>query len=131
MTSMGYGADGRELAHRKAWADANGPIPSGMVIHHECENKWCVNLEHLRCISHREHNRIHDNIRKRWEAAPRKTHCPQGHEYTPENTVLKKNSRQCRECRREYARRYHERNRERLLPIMRERERRRRAEKRA
>ena len=34
------------------------------------------------------------------------THCPKGHEYTPENTRLKKgtNSRMCRTCDKDYRR---------------------------
>ena len=30
------------------------------------------------------------------------THCPQGHAYTPENTYLYKNMRQCKTCRVEH-----------------------------
>ena len=35
-----------------------------------------------------------------------KTHCPQGHEYTPENTYVwgDRNFRQCRTCTRERGR---------------------------
>jgi hypothetical protein len=35
------------------------------------------------------------------EANRRKTHCVNGHEFTPENTrVTKRNTRQCKECER-------------------------------
>ncbi|ATN88920.1 HNH endonuclease [Mycobacterium phage ThreeRngTarjay] len=41
------------------------------------------------------------------------THCPAGHEYTPENTARRKSdgSRRCRQCDREYAREYQRRKR--------------------
>ena len=126
MTSMGYGANGRELAHRAAWIDAHGPIPEGRVIHHVCGNRACVNVQHLACLTHLEHNRIHDNAAGWYERQRAKTHCPQGHEYTPENTIVKRGKRHCRECARADNREYHARNRERLLPKMRERSRRQR-----
>lgn len=47
----GYGVtseNGKQVyAHRKAWQDANGPIPSGMVIAHKCDTPACHNPEHL------------------------------------------------------------------------------------
>lgn len=43
---------------------------------------------------------------KRDSGKARQTHCISGHEFTPENTIIKSNGcRQCRECRREYDRR--------------------------
>jgi hypothetical protein len=35
------------LAHRAAWALANGPIPEGNVVRHTCDNPPCANPRHL------------------------------------------------------------------------------------
>lgn len=49
--ASGYGAiswKGRMIyAHRAAWTEANGPIPSGMQVCHRCDVPLCVNVDHL------------------------------------------------------------------------------------
>jgi hypothetical protein len=64
-------------------------------VDHLCRVRTCVNPGHLEAVTHKV------NV-QRGEKANR-THCPQGHEYTPENTILIHRasgsvSRNCREC---------------------------------
>ena len=99
-------------AHRFAWELANGPVPEWLVIDHLCRVRHCLNPAHLEPVTNRE------NI-LRGEGPPaqnaRKTQCPTGHEYTPENTYRYPDGRrQCRECRRVYIREYMRRRRARV-----------------
>ena len=55
LNKDGYGRfwDGtrKVLAHRFAWEERNGEVPSGMQIDHKCINPKCVNPEHLRVVT--------------------------------------------------------------------------------
>src|SRR5436190_1955012 len=93
-------------AHRWAWIAANGPVPDGLVLHHKCFNPPCVNPDHLEPVTHGENLRA--GPRGPAFELSRRTHCPQGHEYTPENTVRRKGwGRACRECDRIASSRYY------------------------
>ena len=83
----------RKYAHRVSYELFVGPIPEGLHIDHLCNNVECVNPKHLEAVTNKENHR---------RQVLQITHCPQGHEYTKENTyVSKKGNRKCRWCDRE------------------------------
>lgn len=89
-------------AHRLAYEMAVGPIPDGLVLDHLCRTRACVNHLHLEAVTEKT-----NILRGEGLAAQnaKKTHCPAGHEYTPENTYHFKRSetrvgRNCLACER-------------------------------
>ena len=89
VTKGGYGlvwsAGKTRLAHRVAYEAAHGPIPAGLEIDHLCRTPGCVNPDHMEPVKHKENIRrsVHPT---RGAHQRNKTHCPQGHEYSVENT---------------------------------------------
>lgn len=45
----------RRKAHHVAWEWVHGPIPAKYELHHRCEQRDCVRLDHLRALTRREH----------------------------------------------------------------------------
>jgi hypothetical protein len=92
----------RILAHRWVYEEMTGPIPEGLEIDHLCRNRACVNPVHLELVTHQMNGQrgIAGAVSTARQKA--KTHCPQGHEYSPENTwVSPEGHRQCRVCDRD------------------------------
>lgn len=76
--SSGYGrfwTQGRRwLAHRLAYELAKGPIPAGLCVCHACDNRLCVNPDHLWLGTNADN--VADRDRKGRRQAPRGTRNP-------------------------------------------------------
>ena len=103
-----HGDDGMRniVAHRASYMLLVGPIPGGMKVLHRCDNRPCVRPDHL-FLGTQSDNMLDMSAKGRsfWQ---QKTHCAEGHEYTPENTYRTGRRRVCRTCnlaggRRRYA----------------------------
>lgn len=121
VASKGYGrfcvgANSRPRmarAHRHAYAVLVGPIDEGVTLDHACHSRdmdcpggmaclhrRCVNPAHMEPMTNTENQRRSPNTLASRSAA--KTHCPQGHPYDVENTVVfeSEGKRRCRTCLR-------------------------------
>jgi hypothetical protein len=112
--ASGYGKiriNGRRVgAHRASYEHHVGPIPDGLFLDHLCRNTRCINPAHLEPVT------CWENVKRGAVSPPVanaiRTHCVNGHEFTPENTYIRPGAeagkRTCRACARERARKYYE-----------------------
>jgi hypothetical protein len=82
--------------HRLIYEAVNGDIPKGYHLHHLCDNKTCVNPDHLQPLSAKEHFRLH-SIPKAAEYYKELINCNKGHELS----TNKVGRRVCKTCRYE------------------------------
>lgn len=101
LSDAGYGRYNNQQAHRVAWTLTHGPIPDDLPLDHVCRVTACVRPEqdHLEPVTDKVNSErgYCANINAARQLAI--THCPRGHEYTPENTrVDSAGHRNCRAC---------------------------------
>lgn len=126
--------------HRWIWIETHGEIPidlepdhlchtySNCTLGNNCLHRSCVNINHLKLVTHAENvSRGNSGIN-----SSVKTQCPEGHEYSEENTGHTKSGnsllRYCKTCKTVRSVEYQKQNREQVLAKGRERERLRRIE---
>ncbi len=89
---------GAFMSHRLAYSLLVSNVPTDMQIDHLCRNRSCCNPDHLQPVSGIT------NMRRGYSPFginAKKTHCKNGHEFTPENTFYfpsQNGKRTCRAC---------------------------------
>lgn len=105
-------------AHRAFYIAKLGPVPVGLHVCHKCDVPACINPDHMFLGTPRDN--LRDMATKGRHKEQQKTHCPQGHEYTPENTFRKKSAttfeRSCRTCKDTHDKAKHERIKQGIAP---------------
>jgi hypothetical protein len=99
VNPQGYGnfwAENKlEKAHRYSFFLHNGFYPD--VVRHSCDNPSCVNPKHL--LAGTQSDNMKDASERKRTRCQKITHCPKGHLYSEENTLINCNKqRVCREC---------------------------------
>lgn len=95
--------------HRLSYVLFVGPVPFGLQLDHLCRTRHCVSPLHLEPVTARENTARSANDTGQ---ALRTGKCKWGHEFTPENTRVRRNgSRACVECARRRCRETYQRAR--------------------
>lgn len=106
VNEKGYGTTNYQRkairVHQLSWMLANGPVPEGKELDHTCRIRRCCAPTHLEPVTHLENVLRGDLHRVSALRYAEHTHCPEGHEYTKENTYADPSgNRRCRICKRE------------------------------
>ena len=108
LDGKGYGAfavKGRMVqAHKYSYSLFKGSIPDGLFVLHSCDNRKCVNPKHLSLGTNADN--VHDMLSKGRQNHQLVKVCPKGHFYDAINTLITKQGRVCRICKKEAAAKY-------------------------
>ena len=102
------------LAHRLVYELLVGPIPDSLVIDHLCNERSCVNPNHMRTVT-QEVNSMSGGSPPARNA--RKKRCKHGHRFTAKNTMIlskgpnRRRARTCRICCHREQQRYRDKKR--------------------
>jgi len=95
----------REFGHWISWKYFREDRPPGLSYDHLCRNRACVNPWHGDPVPAAVNNQRAPECRSTVNSMA--THCPSGHEYSPENTYVNDQGwRWCRPCHNEANRLY-------------------------
>lgn len=109
---LSFGGNHNYLAHRLAYKLTFGSIPDGMLVCHKCDNRKCINPDHLFLGTHLD-NTFDMLLKNRHPTMGNWVTCKNGHDRDQHSYLYFDKSgtlfRICRVCKYEYNKEYKQR----------------------
>jgi HNH endonuclease len=95
-------------AHRVSYETFNGAIPPNLLVLHRCDNRACINPDHLFVGTQKDN--VDDMNKKGRHPHPFKASCKNGHPFIEETSNLRGvgNARRCLICARLSYKKYYQ-----------------------